>query len=500
LSKGNLGVSSGQRKAADDTREGAPQCTSVVLRPYQVEAIDRTRQAYRDGALAPLLVLPTGGGKTVVFSAIAASAVARGRRVLVLCHRRELIRQASQKLAAAGVPHGIIAPGHEPTDDMVQVASVQTLARRLGDPLYATFDLIVLDEAHHAVAGQWAAIVAAYPNAKLLGVTATPERLDGKGLGREAGGTFDWMVEGPSVSELTEAGYLVRARVFAPAVAPDLSDVAVRAGDYDAGDLAKVMGSRALIGDTEAEYRRRAAGLPAVAFCVSVEHAKTVASEFRAAGWRAVAVSGGMSMAERDAALNGLATGEVQVLCTCDLISEGLDVPAIGAAILLRPTKSLGLHVQQIGRGLRPAPGKDHLVVLDHAGNTQRHGLPDMPHAWSLLGRGKRSGRAPVRACPECGAVCRVAALACDECGHQFERQSAELQTLAGELQEVTTAEKAAQQAERFRLLPLRRLLEEAQSESDLRAIAAARGYRPGWVWHTMQSRAAAQSGENPAA
>jgi superfamily II DNA or RNA helicase len=140
LSADNLGILAGLRNAVGDPPDGAPQSTAVTLRPYQAEAIESTREAYRNGALAPLLVLPTGGGKTVVFSAIAASAVVRGRRVLVLAHRRELIRQASQKLAAAGVPHGVIAPGHEATDDLVQVASVQTLARRLGDPRYAAFE------------------------------------------------------------------------------------------------------------------------------------------------------------------------------------------------------------------------------------------------------------------------------------------------------------------------------------------------------------------------
>ncbi len=464
--------------------------TAVVLRDYQLRAINGVRDAFRSGARAPLLVLPTGGGKTVVFSAIAAAAVARGRRVLVLAHRRELVRQAGAKLGAAGVAHGVIAPGFEPTGYAVQVGSVQTLARRLGKPQYARFDLIVADEAHHAVAGQWAAILAAHPEARLLGVTATPERLDGKGLGIEAGGPFDAMVEGPSVAELVAGGFLVPTRVFAPSGAPDLSGVATRGGDYEVGALAQVMGNRHLIGDAVAHYARLAPGLPAVAFCVSVQHAEDVAAAFRDGGWRAKAVNGDTPTADRDAALAGLATGDVQVLCTCDLISEGLDVPAIGAAVLLRPTKSLGLYVQQVGRGMRPAPGKDALVVLDHAGNTLRHGLPADARTWRLGGRARRfSGTAPVRECPQCNAVHGAAAPACPECGHEYRKTERDLATVEGELHEIAAAKAVAMRAQRLRMLPLRRLLEDARTEADLREIAAARGYKAGWVYHVLRDR-----------
>ncbi|MBU8540835.1 DEAD/DEAH box helicase [Falsiroseomonas tokyonensis] len=460
--------------------------SAIQLRPYQDDAVERVRQAYRAGARAPLLVAPTGAGKTVIFSYIAAGAAARGKRVLILAHRKELIRQASDKLTAAGVSHGIIAPGFTPKRDLVQVASVQTLARRIASGV-VPFDLIVVDEAHHAVAGQWVTVAAAYPNALLLGVTATPERLDGRGLGVEAGGCFDAMVMGPTVAHLVAGGFLTPAKIFAPAEAPDLSGVRTKGGDYDASALSDAMATPKLVGDAVEHYRRHVPGQPAILFSPSVAHAERMAEAFRAAGFRAVAASGSSLASERDAAIKGLGTGAVQVLCSCDLISEGLDVPAVSAVILLRPTKSLGLYVQQVGRGLRPAPGKTHLTVLDHAGNTLRHGPPEMPREWSLQGRTKKKKASdetpPARQCTNCFAVFTPRP-ACPECGFEFPVKAREIEQVAGDLSDVTD-----ELTNRFgKHLPLSKVL-AAASDADLTAIAKARGYKRGWVWHQRQQR-----------
>ena len=462
----------------------------TALRPYQADAVARLRAAYAAGARAPLLVLPTGGGKTIIFSHICAGAVARGRRALVLVHRRELIRQASAKLHAAGVAHGIVAPGFSPTRDPIQVASVQTLGRRLARSAARGVDLIVIDEAHHAAAGTWRRIVDAFPGARLLGVTATPERLDGKGLGVAAGGPFDLLVDGPGIGELVRLGFLVPAEVYAPAETPDLSGARVRAGDWARDDLEAAVDRPQVVGCAVEHYARFCPGLPAIAFCVSVRHAQDVAARFSAAGWRAAAVDGGMPAAARDRAIAGLADGSVQVLASCDLISEGLDVPAVGAVILMRPTQSLGLHLQQVGRGLRPAPGKTRLIVLDHAGNTLRHGLPDAPRSWSLDGAApRRRADAPklpaLRRCPACFALHPPIA-ACPVCGHEHLREAREVAEVSGELARLDEARLAA-----MRAAPLRELLRHARSDADLRAIAQARGYRPGWVWHVKRERAA---------
>lgn len=461
---------------------------SVTLRPYQVRAVEAVRDSYRRGARAPLLVVPTGGGKTVIFSHIAGNASGSGRGVLILLHRRELIRQTAQKLAVAGVPHGVIAPGHTPRREAVQVASVQTLGRRLGDSRLATPDLIVIDEAHHAIAGQWKAVLEHWSRAKVLGVTATPERMDGRGLGTDVGGVFDDLVMGPTVAELVGQGHLTDTLVYAPPHAPDLSGVRSRGGDFDAAQLRTAMEAPSITGDAVAHYARHAPGQPAILFATSVAHAEGMARVFRAQGWRAVAASGDTPVAQRDAAIKGLATGEVHVLCACDLISEGLDVPAVSAVILLRPTKSLGLYLQQVGRGLRPAAGKRHLVVLDHAGNTQRHGLVTMDREWSLRGRVKQEAQdRDMPCCDGCGAFLSGRGRACNGCGW-FEqvapRAPAELLHIAGELRDVT------QEARNWgRQRRLDEVLAEA-SDADLPAIAAARGYKPGWVSHTLRERA----------
>ncbi|CAB4126881.1 SSL2 DNA or RNA helicases of superfamily II [uncultured Caudovirales phage] len=458
----------------------------IALRDYQGTAVDGVRAAYRSGARAPLLVLPTGGGKTVVFSHIAQSAAERGNTVLVLAHRRELIRQASAKLRDAGVAHGIIAPGHTPTRDACQVASVQTLGRRLSDPRYPEPSLIIIDEAHHAVAGQWATICASYPRARLLGVTATPQRMDGQGLGTEAGGPFDSLVVGPSMADLIERGFLSPCRVFAPAEAPDLSGVRTRGGDYETGALADAMSAPRIVGNAVEHYARHTPGLPAILFSPSVAHAEATAEAFRAAGWRAVAASGTTDPAERDAAIAGLATGAVQVLCSCDLISEGLDVPAVSTVILLRPTKSLGLFLQQVGRGLRPAPGKTALTVLDHAGNTLTHGMPDAPREWTLAGRakGKKKEQPPAsRQCPDCFAVTAPLPV-CPECGHQFVTAAREIEVVDGTLSEIDADRLTA-----LRQTKLHVLLKDARTEADLREISKAKGYKRGWVEHVLASR-----------
>lgn len=452
--------------------------TAPALRPYQHQAIQDVREAFRTGAKAPLVVLPTGGGKTVVFGDIAASAAAKGKPVLILCHRRELIRQAANKLVAAGVTPGIIAPGHPATDALVQVGSIQTLAARLQRGIAPPpAGLVILDEAHHATAGTWRAVLDAMPGAKVLGVTATPCRADGKGLGVEAGGIFDTLVEGPTVQELIDLGFLTPTRVFAPKTGPDLTGIRTRAGEFEHGALDQVMRASTITGDAVREYARHAPGQPAIAFCCSVAHAEEVAAAFREASWRAQAVSGTSPQAERDAAISGLATGAVQLLCAADLISEGLDVPAVGAVILLRPTKSLALYLQQVGRGLRPAPGKAHLVVLDHAGNVERHGLIEMPRAWSLASAPKRPmkpGEEPVRPGP--GGM------------------RGEAERIDGELSEMTEETRA--RLMRLKTSPMPKLLEGVSSRRELHEIARARGFKPGWVhykWQEIEAQRAAR-------
>jgi DNA repair protein RadD len=242
---------------------------NLILRPYQTECIDALRASYASGHKAPLLALPTGGGKTLVFSLIASSARDKGKRVLVVLHRRELLKQASTKLTWAGVPHGIIAAGFKPDcEQLVQVASIQSLLQRLRK--IDAFDLIIFDEAHHCQAKTWKKLIKQQTKAKLLGVTATPCRADGKGLGVEDGGCFDDLVVGPTIAELVHCGFLSPNRTFVPDNRIDMRGVRVQAGDYIANDVAKVVDTSSITGDAVQQYRKRADHKPAIAFCATV--------------------------------------------------------------------------------------------------------------------------------------------------------------------------------------------------------------------------------------
>lgn len=455
----------------------------MQLRPYQQQAIENLRNAYRSGARAPLLVMPTGAGKTATFSVITAGAVSRGRRVLILVHRRELIRQASGKLSQVDVPHGIIAAGHPTEDHPVQIASVQTLVRRMA-ALDWNPDLIVIDEAHHASAGSWASVLEHWPHALRLGVTATPQRLDGRGLA----GTFDRLVVGPSVASLIAAGYLTGARIYAPPMKADLRNLPKRGGDFAVGDASERMNRPTVTGDAIDHYNRLAAGQPAIAFCCTTRHAESVAAAFRAAGYRAETLLGSTDPIRREQLVQELAAGQVQVLVTVDVVSEGFDCPGAAVAILLRPTQSESLYLQQVGRVLRPAPSKPHALILDHVGNVHRHGWPDDDREWTLddARRRNRSGGPPapsVRTCPSCFAAFRPQLL-CPVCGaYCAPEPRRELKQVAGELEELRRAEARDRRREQGRAQTLQELIRVGQERGMKNPV--------GWARHVHHARQA---------
>ena len=454
----------------------------MELRPYQVQAVSNLRVAFRQGNHAALLVMPTGAGKTVVFTEIAQLAKANGKKVLILVHRRELVTQASAKLKKIGVKHGTISAGSKPSQHWVQVASVQTLVRRLNSYNWKP-DLIIVDEAHHAVAGSWERCLAHYKDAKVIGVTATPSRLDGRGLGSH----FSTLVSGPSVEQLTKLGFLSQHRVFAPPVIADLSSVKTRAGDYANDQLSAAMDRPTITGDAIGHYRRLADGLPAIAFCCSIAHATSVCESFKAAGYRAKLVTGNMKMEERDEAISGLADGRTQILCSVDVVSEGTDVPAVSAAILLRPTQSEALYLQQVGRILRPQPGKI-AIVLDHVGSTLKHGFVDDLRKWSLDSKPRRKnfeGVPSVRQCPMCFAAFKPQP-ACPCCGFEFPvKPKRQLTQREGELREMRRQDAL----DRIEKKEQRKEIGRARTLPELLALAKKKGYKPGWAYKIFYGR-----------
>jgi superfamily II DNA or RNA helicase len=442
------------------------------LRPYQQQLVTDIRLQYQLGHRKVLAVLPTGAGKTVCFSHIAQAAARKGNRVLILVHRAELLDQASRAIPA---PHGIIAAGRAmDLSAAVQVASVQTLARRLHKLPRDFFQLVIIDEAHHSNAGTWAKALEHFQSAHVLGVTATPIRLDGRGLGEH----YQAMVEGPTAQWLTDNGYLASARVFGPP-GFDTTGLRKRMGDFDTKEAEHRIGT--IMGDCLSHYRKHLDGQTAIAFCCSVAHAEAVARLFISAGIPAASIDGRMDAATRRQLLDDLGTGRLKVLTSCALIGEGVDVPSVGGCILLRPTASTSLHLQMIGRCLRPSPGKAAAVVLDHVGNVLRLGHHLEPREWTLDGLAKRDReQAPsVKVCPQCFATSMSAAQVCRECGHVFAPQETrELQQVEGELVEVAARERKREQG-------------SAQSLQDLIALGQSRGYKNAVAWakHVMYAR-----------
>jgi DNA repair protein RadD len=357
----------------------------LTLRPYQADIIKETVSVIKQGYKAPLVVAPTGSGKTIIFAYIASGAVKKGKRVLILTHRREILQQTMSKLFEFGVQAGQIASGRPMTDELIQVAMVGTIVRRLDSIIPP--DLIIIDEAHHAVSPTWAKILNYFDVLK-IGYTATPERLSGEGLIE----IFDTMIMGPHLVDLVKSGNLSYPKIYSAPVELLPGKMKSTRGDYDSKEATKAMKKRVVIGSVIDHYKKYLNGLPTVCFCVSIEHCHVMEDEFKAAGFRSQTIHGKMNRSDRDASIKGLETGEVQVLCSCDVISEGVDVPVIAGAILLRRTKSLGLYLQQIGRALRPYPGKNQAIILDHSGVVQDHGHVLNIRDWSLYAK-KRNKR-----------------------------------------------------------------------------------------------------------
>lgn len=415
-----------------------------MLRDYQIADREAIRAAFRGGARAVLYCLPTGGGKTTTAADIVALAAAKGSRTLFFAHRKELIDQASSRFDQFGIAHGVIMADHprRRPEEPVQVASIQTLSRRR---MPWTPALIIVDECHRVKGASYLGLLAQFPEAKIIGLTATPIRADGKGLKPP----FDALVLGPSVQTLTDLGYLVPVLAYAKKK-PDLRGVRSLGGDYKLDELELAMNKPEIVGDVVKEWSRHANGRQTVAFAVGVAHSKALCAAWQAAGVACEHLDGETSKEAREAILARLASGETTVVSNCQVLTEGWDCPAVSAISVVRPTQSLGLFLQMSGRVLRPAGGKTNCILLDHGGNVYRYGLPADPREWELsFDRPKKQGPRTkdvddcVRVCPECEAVNKKEALTCACCGYEFFRRDSEVVHKPGELALVKSVPRA---------------------------------------------------------
>ena len=442
------------------------------------------------GTRSVLLTSPTGSGKTVMFSSIVKGAADRGNPSLIIAHRDSLIKQASHKLSEYGVDHGIIMAGYTPRPHaMAQVASIQTLVRRIlkRPETFQHFKLATVDECHLSMAASYRTVVDLMPGAKILGVTGTPGRLDGKGLGTHAGGFYDELILGPSIRDLIDQGHLVQPVVYGSLEQLDLSEVKKVRGDFHEGQLADAVDKPKIIGSAVEHYKRICPDVPAVAWCVNLKHAEHVAAEFNAAGVPAMVLKGDNTGEERDAAMAALASGEIKVVAFCKLLVEGVDCPAIGAIILLRPTYSLTSYLQVIGRGLRIDPNnpdKRMCYVLDHAGLTFRHGFADEEREWTLDGAVKKpkkpkdqdtGDRIDIAQCVNCFHVFQSQP-ACPNCGTPLPKRERTIEHVDGELNVITPEMVAFRKKER------RIEIAQAATLDELHLLANKYGYKPGWA------------------
>lgn len=466
----------------------------INLRPYQTTALDAVRLSYRQGKKAPILVSPTGSGKTIMASSIIEGAVAKGKRVLFLAHRYELVAQTSMKLASYGIEHKIIAPAgsvrqiivkqfraygrsYIKQDSIVSVGTVQSQSRRLSEVIDAP-DIIIIDECHLSIAPSYLKCVEEFPNALILGLTASPTRLDGKGLGKDAGGIYDDMIVLCQPKMLVEQDYLVPMRFFAAPNQIDLSSVRTVRGDYDAQQVAEIVDRPQLIGDAVEHYKKVAHGRPAIAFCASIKHAQDVAEQFCAEGYRAVAVSGESESLEREAAIAGLGDGSIDVVCNCALYIEGLDQTAISCILQLTPTQSLTRYMQSVGRGSRPHHGKHDCIVLDHAGNIFRHGHPYEDREWTLDSEQKakkpklKEEQTSIQTCSQCFAIHEPAPV-CPVCGFEHPVKERKIEHTDGDLVEIGDAELEAMRRQKRVMQGKSQTVEElmAQGIGRIRAI-----------------------------
>lgn len=458
----------------------------MKLYPHQESFVTDLRRALSISKCV-LAQAATGFGKTQVGAYMINGAIDKDKRTFFVVHRKELIEQTSKTLKNHGISHGIIQSG-KPYNPLakVYVASIDTLKKRLDD--IEPPDFLIFDEAHHNSSKGWAKTHAwaKAAGAFIIGLTATPWRLDKKGLDM----FYDKMVIGPSVEWLIQNGYLSKYRAFSLNV-PDMTGIKTKGGEYDTDALELIMRDNSLYGCAIDNWKRLAAGKKTIAFAPTIETSRELVVKFKAAGVNAAHLDGETKDSLRRQTILDFANGKIDIISNVGLFGEGFDLSAIAerevpieAVILYRPTQSLSLHLQMIGRALRPK--SEPAIILDHAGNCLRHGLPDDDFGWTLDGRKskrkkKEESTIKARQCPQCYCTFKMANK-CPECGYEFVVEEREIKTFDGDLIEV---DKDAIRAQK------KKELVNARTYDDLVALGKSRSYKypSRWAKYILDGR-----------
>lgn len=436
----------------------------MELRDYQEKAISDIHSAWAKGFRRPCAVMPCGAGKSYTAAEIARRTTAKGNRVLFLVHRQELCSQIYDTFSGYGV-----------NMQLCEVGMVQTVCRRLERT--APPSLIITDENHHCLANSYRKIYDHFSAAYCVGFTATPVRLNGGGLGE----VNDALIMGPTVKELIERRCLAPFEYYAPPVA-DLSGLkAKRNGDFAPEDIEAVLNKPKIYGDVIGYYTDLAEGKQAICYCATITSSKNMAAEFMQSGITAAHIDGDTPKNERADTIEKFRRGEIKILCNVDLISEGFDVPDCTASILMRPTKSLTLYIQQAMRSMRYKEGKKALII-DHVGNVHRFGLPDQEFEWSLDPKPQSKGKPKtdedfrIRQCPRCFSAHEEAPV-CPMCGFVYP----------------VPQERVIENAKETRLARITETVKhyskptECRSREELRAFGKMKGYKPGWAYYAAK-------------
>jgi len=453
----------------------------INLREYQKLAVTMVRDEIKKGNRRILLVLPTGSGKTHVLADIAKRSIDNGHKVLAMMHRRQLVDQMSDRFQDCGIDSGVIMAGRE--KDLVckcQIVTTQTYSRRLKleelaiNDFFIDASVVLCDEGHHVMSKTHQGILKKYKDKIVIGCTATACLSSDIGLGNY----YDSIVQPIGVQKLIDQKYLVPAVYYGPSE-PDLSKLKTVAGDYEKAGLNKIMNQPKLIGDVVSNWLKIAGDKKTMCFAVKVSHSKALRDEFLRYGISAKHLDAHSDDQEREETLEEFRSGETQVLTNVGLYTEGSDIAEIEAIILARPTKSLGLHLQLIGRGARPCIGKDEFIVIDHGGNVARLGYYEDEIVWGLNEKEIAAKKEPrkkekkIRDCPMCSTLFTGAR--CYKCGYEIKEYKKLIETEAAELEEIT---KGKQKKHKATMEEKRKFYGQLEFERRMR------GYKPGWLYH----------------
>lgn len=436
------------------------------LRQYQQELVTEVHNAWRDGYHAPCIVLPCGGGKSVIVAEMARQVTAKNKKVLFLVHRKELCEQIASTFVKWGV-----------NMELCQIGMVQTICRRLDKT--AKPSLIITDENHHSKATSYRKIYDYFADVHRVGVTATPVRLDGSGLID----VNDKLIVGVTPKWLIQNNNLAPYDYYAPPL-QNKSKFRTRNGEFVTSDILAFYDKPTIYGDIVKHYKKLADGKQAIAYCAAITQSVNLCKTFNSNGITAAHIDAKTPKNIRENLINDFRNGKIKILSNVDLISEGFDVPDCEVSILARPTKSLTLYIQQAMRCMRYKPNK-RAIIIDHAGNWERFGLPDDDREWTLEGKKKKTqqaGEAVVKNCPECYNVVAGATRVCPRCGYEFNFEGVR-QKEKTELIKINEKEQLKNKVQKY-LTP-----QECKNMKELQEYARQKGYKPGWAYYQAKQR-----------